>query len=81
MPFHKFACDGPYATGAVRTRLDPKGLAYKLTRHKMPARVLKGCVDATCNGDRWTFNEFERAIDKTGGKAHTLDRNRPPRVT
>lgn len=60
MPFHKFACDGPYATGAVRTTLDPKALAYKLTRHKMPARVLKGCVDATCNGDRWTFNEFER---------------------
>ena len=62
MPFHKFRCDGPYATGAVKTTLDPKGLAFKLTRHSMPARVraIGPCVDATCNGDKWTFNDWQR---------------------
>jgi hypothetical protein len=65
MPFHKFACDGGYATGAIRTTLDPRGLAFKLTRHNIPTRVYGPCVDASCNADRWTFNEVER--DKDGG--------------
>ncbi len=65
MAFLKFACDGPYATGAVKTTLDPKGLAFKLSRHNMPARaMLVGpCVDATCNGDRWSFNDWHRDSD------------------
>lgn len=65
MPFHKFRCDGPFATGAVKTTLDPKALAYKLTRHNMPARALAAgpCVDATCNGDRWSFNDWQREAD------------------
>ena len=63
MAFHKFRCDGPFATGAVRTSLDRKGLAFKLTRHSMPARVTGPCVDAVCNGDRWSFNEWEREGD------------------
>lgn len=61
MPFHKFRCDGPYATGCVRTTLDRRGLAFKLSRHNIPARVFGQCVDATCrNGDRWSFNDWER---------------------
>ncbi len=63
MAFHKFRCDGPYATGAVRTTLDRKGLAFKLSRHNMPARVIGPCVDATCNGDAWSFNDWERGPD------------------
>ena len=59
MPFHKFSCEGPYATGAVRTTLDGRGLAFKLSRHSMPARALAGCVDATCGRDRWTFNDWQ----------------------
>lgn len=60
MAFMKFACDGPFATGAVRTSLERKGLAFKLSRHSMPARVVGPCVEATCNGDRWSFNDWER---------------------
>lgn len=65
MAFLKFRCDGPYATGAVKTTLDPKGLAFKLTRHNMPARMttLGPCVDATCNGDRWSLNDWQREPD------------------
>lgn len=65
MPFLKFGCDGGYATGAIKTSLAPKGLAFKLTRHNMPARVLRSCLDANCGGDCWTFDDFER--DGHGG--------------
>lgn len=64
MAFLKFRCDGPYATGAIKTTLDQKGLAFKLTRHRMPARVVGPCVDATCNGDRWSFNDWQREGDE-----------------
>lgn len=65
MAFLKFSCDGGYATGGVRTSLDPKGLAFKLSRHNMPARMrpIGPCVDASCNGHRWTFNDWERDGD------------------
>ena len=63
MAFMKFACDGPFATGAVRTTLDRKGLAFKLSRHRMPARVIGACVEANCGSDRWTFGEWERDGD------------------
>lgn len=66
MPFHKFRCDGPYATGAVKTTLEPKGLAFKLSRHNMPARAFAGpCVDAICNGDSWSLNDWHP--DSDGG--------------
>lgn len=63
MAFHKFSCDGPYATGGIRTSLDRKGLAFKLSRHNMPARVIGPCVDAVCNGDPWSFNDWEKGPD------------------
>ena len=65
MPFMKLRCDGGYATGAIRTTLDPKGLAWKLSRHAMPSRMrsLGPCVDATCGADRWTFNDWQRDAD------------------
>lgn len=60
MAFMKFACDGPYATGAVRTSLPPKALAFKLSRHNMPALVVGGSVEARCGGDLWSFNDWQR---------------------
>ena len=65
MPFMKLRCDGPYATGAIRTTLDPKGLAWKLSRHAMPARmrIVGPCVDCTSGADRWTFNDWQRDAD------------------
>jgi hypothetical protein len=67
LAFLKFSCDGAYATGAVRTSLDPKGFACKLGRHKMPSRLSQGCVEATCGGDRWTFQDWSREGDQWTG--------------
>lgn len=59
MAFIKLRCDSAYATGGIRTNLDPPVLISKLKRVGLNAELIGSDLHVRCAADTWVFGDWQ----------------------